>query len=68
MRTPPSSAAAVVEAICSGSRPLSIITMIYSLDFVLCNGVANKYFFMGGDTPNWHKSRLVNMTAFLAQR
>jgi len=31
------------------------------------DGVANKYFFMGDDTPNGHKYGLVNIAAFLAQ-
>lgn len=31
------------------------------------NGVANKYFFLGEDTPNGHLYGLVNIAAFLAQ-
>lgn len=31
------------------------------------NGVANKYFYMGDDSPNGHKYGLVNIAAFLAQ-
>ena len=31
------------------------------------DGVANKYFFMGDDTPNGYKYGLVNIAAFLAQ-
>jgi hypothetical protein len=41
--------------------------MLDGLRVMYNNGVANKYFFMGDNSPNGYKYGLVNIAAFLAQ-
>jgi predicted chitinase len=41
--------------------------LLAALRVMYNDGVANKFFFMGDDSPNGHKYGLVNIAAFLAQ-
>ena len=40
--------------------------LLGGLRVMYSDGVANKYFFMGDDSPNGYKYGLVNIAAFLA--